>query len=705
MNAIPNDQALNILHTVSDSIFIQDRNGIIQFVNDVVIDTYGYSRNEILDEQLEFLATPEMNDWDLIRQCLKNAWKGHTQTFEFWSQSKHGTPIPLEIKLNKGIIDEQEVLVAVARDITSHKEAEQQIHESEDKFRALAEKSLVGVYLIQDGIFKYVNPKFAQIFGFKVDEIQDRLSPMDLTHPRDREKVDQNIQQRISGKTQSIHYEFVGITKNHASIELEAYGNRTIFNGKPALIGSLIDITPRKKQEAQLRQSEELFRQLFQNAPNAIAQLDSENQVLKINPRFGEMFGYTEAEVTGININDLVVPESERTQAERFTSLSYDGNPIQGEAIRKTKDGKHLNVLVASVPVFIDGKTTFVYAIYLDITERKQIQAELQKEKEFVESAINSLPGIFFLFNEHSRLQRWNRNLEQVTGYTDTELQNRPLDAFIPDEDLQAVTRAMDSKTTHRDLRLETYLITKSGQQIPYYLTGHLLVSNNNRYIVGTGIDFSHRKKAEENVKKSLREKEVLLEEIHHRVKNNLAVINGLLELQSYNTENLEVKNLLKDSQSRIHSMALVHEQLYQMETLSEIELGNYIEQLVHSIKQMIHDTQNDIHFSMHADPIYLTITQAVPCGLLLNEIITNAFKHAFIDQDEGEIRIDIVFNDPKITLKIVDNGAGLPENFDINKPDSLGMTLIRTLSKQLEAELEINGDDGTRYLIQFDKE
>jgi len=144
---------------------------------------------------------------------------------------------------------------------------------------------------------------------------------------------------------------------------------------------------------------------------------------------------------------------------------------------------------------------------------------------------------------------------------------------------------------------------------------------------------------------------------------------------------------------------------LYQMETLSEIELGNYIEQLVHSIKQMIHDTQNDIHFSMHADPIYLTITQAVPCGLLLNEIITNAFKHAFIDQDEGEIRIDIVFNDPKITLKIVDNGAGLPENFDINKPDSLGMTLIRTLSKQLEAELEINGDDGTRYLIQFDKE
>jgi two-component sensor histidine kinase len=223
--------------------------------------------------------------------------------------------------------------------------------------------------------------------------------------------------------------------------------------------------------------------------------------------------------------------------------------------------------------------------------------------------------------------------------------------------------------------------------------------------VYGIYVDITDRIEAENQIKQSLKEKEVLLSEIHHRVKNNLAVITGLLELQGYNTDSEEAKKVLKDSQLRINSMALIHEKLYQSENLSEIQFDVYIEELLQVISKSHVSKEKPIHVEIDAEPVPLTITQAIPCGLLLNEIVTNSLKHAFTGKSEGVIRITFNKTGDKLKLSIGDNGVGLPENYKEIKSKSLGMTLINTLAKQLEAEMFIDTREGTRYDLIFDYE
>ncbi len=221
----------------------------------------------------------------------------------------------------------------------------------------------------------------------------------------------------------------------------------------------------------------------------------------------------------------------------------------------------------------------------------------------------------------------------------------------------------------------------------------------------GIYVDISDRKRAEGEVLKSLKEKEVLLAEIHHRVKNNLAIVSGLLELQAGTMDSPEAKNFLQESQTRIKSIAMIHEKLYHSETLSNIEFDEYIVSLAKSIDNLYKNVNKEIIVVTNAKKVLFNINQAIPCALLLNEILVNAYKHAFIEQDKGKILVELLENQDKVVLTVRDDGIGFPDNFEINKSKSLGMTLIATLSKQLNAELDIYNDHGAVISICFKKE
>lgn len=205
------------------------------------------------------------------------------------------------------------------------------------------------------------------------------------------------------------------------------------------------------------------------------------------------------------------------------------------------------------------------------------------------------------------------------------------------------------------------------------------------------------------SIKRSLKQKEMLLQEVHHRVKNNLAIISGLIEMQIYTTEDEQARQVLRDSQTRIRSMAMVHEKLYSSENLSDVEMDYYIKELVDTIAETF---QNNVAVSIEydLDAITLSTDKSVPCGLLINEIVVNAFKHAFSSVNEGKLLVSLKEQDQWISIQISDNGPGIPKDVDLND-DSLGMMLIKTFTQQLNGEIDITSNGtGTTFSLVFEK-
>jgi two-component sensor histidine kinase/DNA-binding LytR/AlgR family response regulator len=215
--------------------------------------------------------------------------------------------------------------------------------------------------------------------------------------------------------------------------------------------------------------------------------------------------------------------------------------------------------------------------------------------------------------------------------------------------------------------------------------------------------EITERKQAEIKVRNSLQEKEILLKEIYHRVKNNLLVVSSLLEIQSNSIEDPEILKMFKNSQHRLHSMALVHEQLYQSKNLKELDFSVYLAALIEKLSYSYDTSEEGINFHIDVEKINLNIETAHSCGLIVNELVANALEHAFCDQTSGNIYLSLKQNSQHdIVLKIKDDGAGVPPNFDFRSTESLGLKLVCILTKQLEGEIKLDTSDGTGFEITF---
>lgn len=234
-----------------------------------------------------------------------------------------------------------------------------------------------------------------------------------------------------------------------------------------------------------------------------------------------------------------------------------------------------------------------------------------------------------------------------------------------------------------------------------FVIGGLLLLSF---FVVGWILMLRSRvEKKTDEIKKSLEEKDVLLREIHHRVKNSLSIISGLIELQLDRTEDRVAERVLKDSQSRIHSMALIHDKLYKTDSLSDIKLDEYLKELVTAIHGTFSELKDSVRLVFNTDSVEMDIDRVVPCGLLINELVVNAFKHAFKNGREGVLTIELEKLNGQLELSVADNGPGLPDDFSLEKGDSLGGRLIATFARQLDAETEIEEDrEGTVFTFRF---
>jgi PAS domain S-box-containing protein len=307
------------------------------------------------------------------------------------------------------------------------------------------------------------------------------------------------------------------------------------------------------------------------------------------------------------------------------------------------------------------------------------------------------------------RIILFNQGAERLFGYVANEIRGQPLDLLLPArfaETHRAHIRnfAQSSEAARRmGERQEIFARRKNGEEFPAEASISKFRGEDGWIFTVILRDITDRKKREEVLRASLREKETLLKEIHHRVKNNLQVVSSLLGLQSRAIGDDNTRRMFQESQNRVHSMALLHERLYQSPDLSEIGCAEYISQLAAHLFRSYGVSSSRIKLTMRVDKRHMPMDSAVPCGLILNELVSNALKYAFPDTREGEIRIILEdHQDGRTRLVVGDNGVGLPRDINIWNTRSLGLRLVRTLAAQLDAGIEVHAEGGTEVRLIF---
>jgi PAS domain S-box-containing protein len=347
-----------------------------------------------------------------------------------------------------------------------------------------------------------------------------------------------------------------------------------------------------------------------------------------------------------------------------------------------------------------------------EIHQRRNTEEKLREMHDALERAVGErteeLANLFDLsmdmicISSMTHFLRVSPSFERTLGYKEKELLESPYMEFIHPDDAKP-TRDIIKEKLGRGQSAVGFINRFRHKDGTYrWLEWMSNPSPDKELIYSVARDITERKIAEERIKKSLGEKEVLLKEVHHRVKNNLSVIASLLNMQSEFIYDDKYLQMFKESESRIWSMALVHKMLYQDEDFSRIDVGEYIKSLVKSIKDTFAGDAK-IRTTVEVSDIPLDIDTLVPCGLIINELVTNSFKHAFHGHNGPGIRVSMTrLGSGQVSLKVSDNGKGLPEGYDITKSEGLGSMLVNALAIQIEGTLEIRREKGTTFNITF---
>jgi PAS domain S-box-containing protein len=476
------------------------------------------------------------------------------------------------------------------------------------------------------------------------------------------------------------------------------------------IIGKVIhyvDITRFKETEEKLSRFADLLDSINTNVNEGILRSTPNDGLVYVNDAFVRMFGYdSKEEVMSTNPSAFYADSAVRQSL--VDELEDKGEYINTEVSFKRKDGTTFWGLENSSFIQQEGKT-YIDGVITDIDERKKAEQALRESEEKYRTILGNIEEGYFETDLEGNFTFFNAALTEMMGYSSEQMMGMNNRAYMTDEEAEIVFETFNSifETGEPANAFDWELISGDGSRIIVESTISLRRDADDNPVGFRGVvrDISDRKKKQREIQNSLREKEVLLDEIHHRVKNNLAVISGLLFLQSEETDDKNAQRALKESQNRINSMALIHELLYDNETFASLNPSDYIEQLVAHVSSNMQVGNKNIRTKIEAKNFDLGLNTAIPCALIINELITNAHKYAFDGRENGNIQI--IFRKEEKNgyhLEVADDGCGLPEDFDINDrgQHSLGLSLVKTLSQQLNGILYSENENGARFVIRF---
>ncbi|MTJ14540.1 PAS domain S-box protein [Anabaena sp. UHCC 0187] len=457
----------------------------------------------------------------------------------------------------------------------------------------------------------------------------------------------------------------------------------------------------------ELHQSQEYLRQITENIDSVFwIKSIEEGQLLYVSQAYQKIWGYSCRELYQSSQKwvDSIHPEDMPRILAVLPKQIDGGYNEQYRIIRS--DGEIRWIYDRAFPIRDqEGNIYRIAGIAEDITRRKQIEEKLKLQERAIAASNNGIIIVDAREIEKKTIFV-NTAFEKITGYSAQEVIGQNC-RFLQGHDRQQ--RGLREIRTAIQNKKSCNVILRNYRKDGSLFWNELSISpifddqGNLTHFIGIQNDVTSRKQAEEQLKSSLKEKEILLKEVHHRVKNNLLVVSSLLDWQAdYITDPAAIK-IFEQSQYRIQSMALIHEKLYQSKNIAEIDLSEYLENLAKQLESSLNSDYHRITINFDLHPIFLNIETATPCGLIVNELIANVFEHAFPNQASGQIWLRVKQSDQKqVTITIEDNGIGLPADLDFQNTESLGLQLVCLLTKQLEGEITVSSDYGTKFVLTF---
>ncbi|MGC9517817.1 MAG: PAS domain S-box protein [Methanomicrobiales archaeon] len=744
-----------IVDTANEGIWVMDKDFITIYVNRKMAEMLGYITHEMVNRRItDFMLEEELADNELR---LKNRVLGIREQYERKFYHKDGSIRWLIVSATP-LQDSRGNFAgsfAMCTDLTEEKTTKKILKERESRLSAIFDLAGIAMGLSDaDGRMIETNRYFHEMLGYTDEELK-KFTYKDVTHPDDLNTTEQHLKDLISGKIDSYRIEKRYIRKDCKVIwvDLSVTPIRDEKNNFLSYIAAAVDITELKKAENALRESENYYRTIFENTGTASIIIEKDSTISLVNSESEKLFGYTKKEIEGkLSWKKFVSKKDLKKMKEyhRLRRIDPDNAPRNYEFQFIDKYGTVRDILatIAMIP-----NTNKSLASLVDITERNRSRGKLKWELKVNQSLANIYSPIISPVSSIEKISSTILKEAKVLtkspfGYV-AEIDPNNQDMILHSID-QIMDRQVNDKLIFSAGEDGSYdglwgysLNTKRGfftnqahehhaaegtppshfeiekfLSVPVILknqlVGQISLANSSENYSTNKLDavkrlaefFAlaiQRHRAEEKIKESLAEKKILLQEIHHRVKNNMQIISSLLNLQTQYLDDKEAINVLKESQNRVKSMAMIHEKLYLTRDFSQINFGEYIRSLVSDLYYSYAVKSSKIKPVIIAEDIILGIETAIPCGLIINELVSNTLKYAFPGDKTGNLSVVFRRINGKYELIISDEGIGLPDDFDIKETKTLGLKLVNSLVDQIDGDIHIEKDQ-TSFHITFEE-
>lgn len=719
-----------IFNSSSDLTFIINSGGKLLDVNQAVLQKYVLKKDEILGRNFDEFGELSMLSSSEDSLKISNTWNGQPQKFEWWAKAGNTATFPLEMILHPGTYFGEEVIIARGRDISERLNYEANLKASEERFRTLASHAPIGIFLTDNqGQAIYVNNKLKELSLYpSIDGFMENW--VSKIHPSDRDQVEKKILE-IDPNEESSQYEYRIIPKlgDERWVKIQVNLLKSPEGKVVGRVGTVEDITQEILSATLLKNSEKNFRQLVEILPDSII-LHSKEKIEYLNPKAAMFLKIKEGEDVSI-LNFLNELNSEKVSNYITESIeTFKKSPyfeIQLEVKERT-----IEVEMCCVP-FIYNNNEVAKLVIHDITsrksaEREKIRAEIAEEstrilqqeiddrkaaerelisaKEYTQYIINSSIDMIIATDNEGDITEFNQAASNGFGFFSTSIIGKSVVPLFANEEHSKEIIS----TVYENGNWSGELLCKRADDSQFvgYLSASVIKSSEGKTIGLMGVlrDVTELKEAEEELKDSIHQKEVLLKEVHHRVKNNLQVISSILNLQRSYIDDPETLTIIHECQDRIKSMAFIHESLYQSVDLAQVNFAEYLQNLCTNLKYSYMSPDRNIDLDFDIEEISLSLDSAIPCGLIVNELVSNCFKYAFADQTEGKITISLEKDDNNNKALVVhDSGKGIPHDLDFKNTDSLGLQLVVTLVDQIDGEIEYEFASGSKFIINFKRD